>query len=197
MSEIIPTHVPPSDPQLGPFAFCSMNGRQAGHVLLLDSTKTVLEFDAADDKTKSQPTRCLVIQGLNGVNVQTIQGVMTVNDRIQQDAWLSLNDEISLGHARLRLIRQRDWDAALREPADRSRGTFFSPFNSPDPPGELPADHATLCPSPCELRELFEPTGFGAEWSQQIVGWHIRFECDDHSPCDAMPQADVHGVIVH
>ncbi len=106
MSEIVPNHDSLCHSQLAPFAFQSLNGLQAGQVFTLDSSKTVLQFDSADGSKHSPPTRCLVIQGPNGVAVRTIQGEMAVNDCIQHDGWLNVNDELSCGNARLRLVRQ-------------------------------------------------------------------------------------------
>jgi hypothetical protein len=86
------------------FAFRSLNGQQCGQVFALEGVKTILQFDGSLDGSPARPTRCLVSVGNDGVWIRIIQGELAVNGRLQKEAWLHANDEISCGPARLRLI---------------------------------------------------------------------------------------------
>lgn len=106
MSDIAPTNDTASYTRPTPFALQSLNGCQQGQIFALDAAKSVLQFDAASTGAGVPPTRCLIIQGVDGIAIRTIQGELSVNNCVQQDAWLNENDELSCGAARLRLIRQ-------------------------------------------------------------------------------------------
>ena len=182
MSALAPLNDFASSSQNAPLAFCSLSGRQQGSIFVLNAAKSVLQFEAADDSDVTLPTRCLVIQGNNGVTVRTIQGEVSVNNQIQQDAWIAVGSEVSCGRSRLRLIRQTEIAAAPQlglpneqvatAPTDKNQMfgdeeptsiSFFGRLEPPKLDDESTSCSMTMCLNPAELKTVFEPNVYGDE----------------------------------
>lgn len=173
-------------------AFCNMSRQQGVSLIPLDADKTVLQFDTVEGQAESQATRCLVTQGKNGVSIRTIQGRMSVNNQVCKDAWLKLNDEISCGNIRLRLIQkpQDRGDASTQHCTGRmadgvyhitaeitpparndqsaplaGAGKFFGPFPWENERGGERIDSSTMCLPPDQIQKLLAPSVYGSDES--------------------------------
>jgi hypothetical protein len=188
--------VNPHAPLAGPdaLAFCNLSRPQGVSLIPLDADKTVLQFDAAEGQAESQATRCLVTHGKNGVSIRTIQGRMSVNNQVCKDAWLKLNDEISCGNTRLRLIQKpHDPGDPSKQPGSgpmtdgvyhitaetapqAGAGKFFGPFPWEKENGGDLVDNSTMCLPPEQIQNLLAPSVYGIDDSAPQAFDGAKFE---------------------